>query len=97
MLNRRVDRTSCTLIDFYTGEDRLPEVRVARAAARLHEDLRRAVLTQRENMNVKNERFVTLPFPRRPAARSTSRSPSERAAAPRRTSRTVFARVESNR
>ena len=42
-------------------------------------------------------RFVTLPFPRRPAARRAARSPSERPAAPRRTPRTVFARVEINR
>ena len=33
-----------TLIDFHTGEDRLPEVRAAKAAAR-----RRAVRIQREN------------------------------------------------
>jgi hypothetical protein len=33
-----------TLIDFHTGEDRLPEVRAAKAAAR-----RREVLNQREN------------------------------------------------
>ena len=43
-----LNRTSLTLIDFHTGEDRLREVQVARVAGRLLEDLRRAVLTQRE-------------------------------------------------
>ena len=88
--------TSWTLIDFPTGEDLLREAQAAKAAARLLEDLRRAVLTQRLVKNCRG-RFVTLPFPRRPAARRAARSPSERPAAPRRTPRTVFARVEINR
>ena len=67
----------------------------AKAAVRLLEDLRRAVLTQRLVKNCRG-RFVTLPFPRRPAARSTSRSSSERPAAARRAPRTVFTRVDIN-
>ena len=39
--------TSWTLIDFPAGEDLLREDQAAKAAARLLEDLRRAVLTQR--------------------------------------------------
>ena len=45
LLNRRDVLTSCTLTDFYTGEDRLREVQAAKGADRLHEDLRRAVDT----------------------------------------------------
>lgn len=84
--------TSWTLIDFPTGEDLLREAQAAKAAVRLLEDLRRAVLTQRLVKNCRG-RFVTLPFPHRPSARRAARSPSERTAAPRRTPRTVFACV----
>ena len=87
--------TSWTLIDFPTGEDLLREAQAAKAAARLLEDLRRAVLTQRLVKNSRG-RFVTLPFPHRPSPWRAQRRSTARSAAPRRAPRTVFTRVDIN-